>query len=70
MTRNLGGADRIIRAFVGLFLVIAPLANTPPIWASSTLAGASMIVGVVLLLTTYFQFCPLYRLLGVSTCKT
>ena len=69
MTANLGRTDRLIRALVGLVLIFAPLGNIPPIWSNSAPAYIAMAVGVVLVATALFSFCPLYRLIGVSTCK-
>jgi len=69
MSANVGNVDRILRAILGLVLFIAPLLNMPAIWASATLAYGSMAVGIVLVATALFRFCPLYRLLGMSTCE-
>ncbi|WP_295510121.1 DUF2892 domain-containing protein [Sulfitobacter sp.] len=69
MTANVGNADRLIRAILGIILIIAPLLNMPAIWSSSYAAYGSMAVGLVLVLTALVRFCPLYRLLGLSTCK-
>ncbi|OYY94518.1 MAG: hypothetical protein B7Y41_06705 [Hydrogenophilales bacterium 28-61-23] len=59
MNANVGGIDRILRIVVGLALLGAALAGiaTPWTW-----------IGVVPLATGLFQFCPLYPLLGMSTC--
>jgi hypothetical protein len=69
MTPNLGNIDRITRLLIGLALFFAPLLNLPAIWSSSTAAYVSMCVGLILTLTALFRFCPLYRILGMSTCK-
>lgn len=69
MTANLGNLDRAIRAILGLVLIIAPLLNMPAIWSSAAMGYGSMAVGVVLVLTALVRFCPLYRILGISTCK-
>jgi len=69
MTANLGNLDRIARLFIGLLLFFFPLLNIPQIWSSSGWAYASMAVGVVLTFTALTRFCPLYRVLGISTCK-
>ncbi len=69
MTANLGNLDRVARVILGLALFIAPLLNVPAIWSGSILAYVSMAAGVVFVATAFFRFCPLYRLLGVSTCK-
>ncbi|SFI29119.1 YgaP family membrane protein [Jannaschia pohangensis] len=68
MTRNVGSADMIIRLGLGLALIVAPLLNVPPVWASPVLGYGAMIVGTVLVLTSLFRFCPLYRVLGLNTC--
>lgn len=69
MSRNLGKIDRFIRFFVGLFLVAAPLANVPQIWGSNVTVGIAMTVGAILIVTSLIQFCPLYLVFGISTCK-
>ena len=69
MTANLGRPDRLIRALLGLVLILLPLMNVPAIWSSAAWAYGSMAIGLVLVLTALFRFCPLYRVLGVSTCK-
>ena len=69
MTTNLGSIDRIVRLLIGVALIVAPLLNMPNIWANSTLAVASMGIGGVLILTSLFRFCPIYRDFGLSTDK-
>jgi hypothetical protein len=59
MKANVGGVDKVLRIVVGLAL-IAWAAAGGPVWAW---------IGVVPLLTGIFNFCPLYALLGMSTCK-
>lgn len=70
MHTNLGRLDRLVRAFVGLVLVMAPLGNMPPIWTNPVAAYATIAVGFVLIATALFRFCPLYRIFGISTCKS
>ncbi|WP_298864344.1 DUF2892 domain-containing protein [uncultured Sulfitobacter sp.] len=69
MSNNVGNIDRIVRGLLGLLLIIAPLLNIPAIWSSAALAYGSMAAGLVLVVTAVLRFCPLYRMLGVSTCK-
>lgn len=63
MKRNEGGADRVVRAVVGLALI----------GASFAAAGAFKIVLIVLggvsLVTAATGFCLLYTLLGIDTSK-
>lgn len=69
MNRNIGSADRIIRIVAGLALILAPYATTLSIYESGALRLASVIFGAVLVVTALVRFCPLYRLIGIKTCK-
>ena len=70
MSVNVGKADRVFRAILGLVLIIAPLLNMPAIWSNAALAYGTMVIGLVLVATALFRFCPLYRIIGFSTCKS
>lgn len=59
MKSNVGGVDKWLRIAVGLLLIVWA-ATGGPVWVW---------VGVVPLVTGVFNFCPLYRLIGVNTCK-
>lgn len=59
MKANVGGIDRVLRIAVGAGLVVAAATSTLGPWAY---------VGVIPLLTGLFRFCPVYPLLGMSTC--
>ena len=59
MKAHVGGFDTLARIVVGVLLIGWALADGP-VWAW---------VGVVPLVTGLFNFCPLYGLLGVNTCK-
>ena len=59
MNANVGGLDKWARIVVGVLLIV--WAGTGgPVWAW---------LGVVPLATGLFNFCPLYRLIGINTCK-
>ena len=60
MPRNEGTIDRALRIIVGIVLLYLAITGqyTPWTW-----------IGVVPLLTGLVGFCPLYRLLGMNTCK-
>ncbi len=65
MKANVGGIDRIVRGVAGLALIAAGfLAGLASPW-NWVAIGA----GAVFALTALLRFCPLYPLLGVSTCK-
>jgi hypothetical protein len=61
MMRNEGMIDRGLRIVIGLGLL--SLVFVGP----HTLLG---LIGVIPLATGLVGFCPLYRLLGISTCQT
>lgn len=69
MPVNVGSADRIIRIVLGLILVLLPYVTDLALWSSPIASIGLPIVGVVLVATALFRFCPLYRLIGVRTCK-
>lgn len=65
MTKNIGQTDKIIR--IVLALVLASLdffevVTGPFSWVLS-------VVAIVLLVTAFLNFCPLYTLLGKNTCE-
>ena len=65
MSMNIGTVDRFLRIVVGLALIA---------WALGIIPGVEGAVwgwiGVIPLLTAFFGFCPLYRIIGVNTCGT
>jgi hypothetical protein len=63
MRENMGTIDRVIRAAVGIALVLGALAVGAP------LARAVLGVGAVIMLgTALVGVCPLYRVFGLNTC--
>ncbi len=66
---NVGKFDRILRAIIGVVLIVAPFATNMSLFSSSAMTYGSVIVGAILVATSIFSFCPLYRLIGVNTCK-
>jgi len=59
MKTNVGGIDRILRTVIGLALIALTLTGTIGVWGW---------IGVVPLLTAALGFCPLYTVLGFSSC--
>ena len=64
MKKNLGNADRIIRIILAAFLAFLYFGNV----VTGTLGIVLVVLGGVLVLTGLLGFCPLYRLVGLSTC--
>ena len=63
MKSNEGTIDRIIRAVVG----VAALLGAFAIGSGSVAFVLLLVVGAILLVTAAIGFCPLYRMLGIST---
>jgi Protein of unknown function (DUF2892) len=59
MSTNVGGIDRILRIVAGIVLLALTLTGTIGVWGW---------IGIVLLATGLFKFCPIYPLLGLNTC--
>ncbi len=59
MKANVGGFDRIARILVGLVLIALTLTGTLGVWGW---------IGIVPLATGALGFCPLYTVLGFSSC--
>jgi hypothetical protein len=68
-TANVGNIDRAIRLIVGVVLIVVSFVLNDSILSSSVFQWLLPLVGLVLVATALFRFCPLYRLIGKSTCK-
>lgn len=65
MKSNIGNLDRILRWVLALLVAILILTDSVKgVWLYS--AG---IICVILLLTASMKYCPLYQLIGFSTCS-
>jgi len=62
---NLGDADRAIRIVAAGLIVILYLLGI----VAGIIGNILLVVAAVLLLTSFAGFCPLYKLLGINTCK-
>jgi hypothetical protein len=56
---NVGGIDRILRIVAGIVLIALTLMGVIGMWGW---------IGIVPLATGLFRTCPVYSLLGFSTC--
>jgi DUF2892 family protein len=59
--KNVSNIDRLIRFAVGIALLALVFVGPKSWWG---------LVGIVPLATSLVGFCPLYRLLGINTCRT
>lgn len=65
MKSNVGVVDRIIRVVIAIACSILYFTHT----VSGALGYAVLAIGAIMLLTALVNFCPMYRLFGMSTCK-
>lgn len=65
MKKNIGNGDRFLRIIIGVIALILGLSGQFEGIANWII----LIVGVLMVVTSSIQFCPLYTLLGINTCK-
>ncbi|MEN9350021.1 MAG: hypothetical protein RL372_999 [Bacteroidota bacterium] len=65
MKKNIGSLDSNIRITLAIVLSLLFLGK----FIVGALGLVVFIVGIVLLLTSLINFCPLYKLLGITTKK-
>jgi Protein of unknown function (DUF2892) len=61
MLHNVGTVDRVIRIVAGLALIAGSLLGYIGVWGW---------IGIVVLATGVFRFCPAYLPFGLRTCPT
>ncbi|MDE1132218.1 MAG: DUF2892 domain-containing protein [Ascidiaceihabitans sp.] len=61
LTTNVGSLDRMLRIAIGGFLMVLAAIGTVGIWGW---------LGSILVVTAFLKFCPVYRVLGLKTCKS
>jgi hypothetical protein len=64
MTKNEGGIDRLVRAIVGIILIVAAFKLD-----ANGLTVVFYVVGVVSIITAITGFCAFYKIFGISTVK-
>ena len=61
----MGFTDKLIRSAIGIIIALLYYAGI----ITGTLAIVLLAFAIVLLLTSFISFCPLYTLLGINTNK-
>lgn len=64
MITNLGNLDRVLRIVIGLVLAASAL-----MLPGAALKVVLLLAAAIALLTGSLSFCPLYKVLGISTCS-
>lgn len=63
MKQNMGKIDKIVRIIIAAVIAILFFTNQ----ISGTLGIVLLVFAIVLLLTSFISFCPLYLPFGIST---
>ncbi len=65
MLKNVGTIDRVLRFVIGAVFIAYALNMISPDTGYNSYGW----LGVILVLTAAFKFCPVYRIFGIQTCK-
>jgi hypothetical protein len=65
MKKNVGTGDRFLRVMIGVIALILGLSGM----LEGTMKWIVLGIGTVMVFTASIQFCLLYTILGVNTCK-
>lgn len=65
MKKNMGATDKGIRILIAIGVAVLYYLN----YISGTLGIVLMAVAVIFLITSLVNFCPLYKMFGINTCK-
>jgi len=65
MKANVGNTDKSIRIAVALLVGLLVYFQV----VTGTVATIALATSAVLVLTSLVGFCPLYRIIGINTCK-
>lgn len=66
MKKNMGIADRVIRFLIAAAIAVLYFTNI----ITGTLGIVLLVLGAIFLITSFISFCPLYTLVGLSTCPS
>ncbi len=67
LVRNVGSADKIVRLIAGVALAAWGFLGAG---LSSTIGIVALVVGVILIATGLLNFCPLFKIVGISSFKS
>jgi hypothetical protein len=65
MKKNMSNLDKGVRILIAIIVALLYYFEV----IEGTLAYVLMAVAIILLITSLINFCPLYRVFGISTCK-
>jgi hypothetical protein len=65
MKKNIGSVDKIIRLLLVIVISVLFIQGT----ITGTIGIIALVLAIIFLLTSIVGFCPIYRILNLSTCK-
>ena len=65
MKKNVGQVDKLIRVFIAFIIAILYYIKV----IDGTLALVLLAFATILAITSFINFCPLYTIFGLNTCK-
>jgi len=68
MGKNVGSVDKTIRLIAGVVLLVAAFLALGGL--STTIGIVASVVGVIMLATGLLNFCPLFKILGISSLRS
>jgi Protein of unknown function (DUF2892) len=66
MKSNMGFTDKMVRLIVAALFAVLYFTGT----VTGILGTVLLVLGAVFVLTSAISFCPIYAVLGMSTCPT
>jgi|OpeIllAssembly_1097287.scaffolds.fasta_scaffold317304_1 uncharacterized membrane protein len=65
MKKNVGSVDKIVRLLLAAVFILLFIFNAVPVIFGYILLA----LAVILILTSLLNFCPIWMMFGVNTCK-
>ncbi|MGX7685921.1 YgaP family membrane protein [Flectobacillus roseus] len=65
MKKNMGSTDKLIRVIIAIIVAVLYFTGT----LTGTIGIIALVIASVFFVTSLVSFCPLYTILGISTCK-
>lgn len=69
MTANVGTLDRILRAALGVALLVLAFASGLPFFDGAVAKYGAAAIGLVMLVVSATRVCPIYAIFGLKTCR-
>lgn len=63
MKKNMGALDKSLRVLIAIIIALLYYLDV----IEGTLAYILMAIAIIFLITSFINFCPLYKILGINT---